>query len=130
MATNQFYVDMSDYQLKAVLKEITENLKVEPDSPGMQQELELCLNVIKERDITPSSSVIESLQALRGYVEFGVNKSGHGGKREGAGRPAVGETRKVSISLPKEYWQQFEQKKGDRSQSQFLREIIMKEVDG
>ena len=28
-----------------------------------------------------------------------------GGKREGAGRPAVGVTKKVSITLPEEVWE-------------------------
>ncbi|PCH30455.1 CopG family transcriptional regulator [Campylobacter sp. 1] len=50
--------------------------------------------------------------------------SSHGGKREGAGRPALGTTRKVSITLPDEEWKALETAKGGLSMSAYLREII------
>lgn len=49
----------------------------------------------------------------------------HGGKREGAGRPSLGTTKKVSITLPDQIWKQIEEAKGDRSMSAFLREVII-----
>jgi hypothetical protein len=55
--------------------------------------------------------------------------SGHGGKREGAGRKRIGETQKVSISLPFGYWERFDRLRGNRSRSEFLRDLIMKELD-
>lgn len=54
---------------------------------------------------------------------------GHGGKREGAGRKRIGETQKVSISLPLGYWERFDRLRGDRTRSEYLRELIMKELD-
>ncbi|KZR60604.1 CopG family transcriptional regulator [Bacillus badius] len=53
----------------------------------------------------------------------------HGGKREGAGRKRVGITKKVSISLPHGDWERFDEVRGDRSRSEFLRELILKELD-
>lgn len=49
----------------------------------------------------------------------------HGGKREGAGRPSLGTTKKVSITLPDESWEQIEKARGERSMSAFLRDIIL-----
>lgn len=50
----------------------------------------------------------------------------HGGKREGAGRPATGTTKKVSITLADETWTKLEQTKQDEnsSQSAVLRSIV------
>lgn len=49
-----------------------------------------------------------------------------GGKREGAGRPAVGVTKKVSITLPEEVWEKIKIEKSEKSvsQSSLLRSII------
>lgn len=49
----------------------------------------------------------------------------HGGKREGAGRPSLGTTKKVSITLPDEVWESLEKEKGSLPMSAYLREIIM-----
>lgn len=49
----------------------------------------------------------------------------HGGKRERAGRPSLGTTRKVSITLPDAMWSDLEKKKGEQSMSAYLREILM-----
>ncbi|WP_246880150.1 CopG family transcriptional regulator [Bacillus suaedae] len=48
-----------------------------------------------------------------------------GGKREGAGRPTLGTTKKVSITLPDEVWDALEIEKDDETLAGFLREIIM-----
>ncbi|MGE6619299.1 CopG family transcriptional regulator [Bacillus thuringiensis] len=47
----------------------------------------------------------------------------HGGKREKAGRPSLGITKKVSITLPKEDWTRIEESK--KSFSQFFRELVL-----
>lgn len=52
-------------------------------------------------------------------------KPSHGGKREGAGRPSLGTTRKVSITLPDTVWSGIEEKKGEKSMSAYLRELLM-----
>jgi hypothetical protein len=49
----------------------------------------------------------------------------HGGKREGAGRPSIGITKKISITLPEEIWETLERNKENLSMSSYLREIIM-----
>ncbi|MEK4418961.1 CopG family transcriptional regulator [Bacillus paranthracis] len=49
----------------------------------------------------------------------------HGGKREGAGRPSLGITKKVSITLPEEDWKRIEDSK--KPFSQFFRELALKE---
>ncbi len=59
-------------------------------------------------------------------VEYKVN---HGGKREGSGRKVVGETKKVSISLPHGDWERFDELRGEDSRSAFLRELILKELE-
>lgn len=53
----------------------------------------------------------------------------HGGSREGAGRPSIGVTRKVSITLPEEYWQAIEDDRGDMKLSAYLRELIIGKMD-
>lgn len=47
-----------------------------------------------------------------------------GGKRKGAGRPSLGTTKKLSITLPDEIWEQMDDARGRRPLSAFLREII------
>lgn len=56
----------------------------------------------------------------------GNRKGSHGGKREGAGRPALGTTRKVSITLSDYLWHCIDQYKENSgmTQSQILRTII------
>jgi metal-responsive CopG/Arc/MetJ family transcriptional regulator len=53
-------------------------------------------------------------------------KSKHGGKREGAGRPSVGTTRRISLTLPDEIWEFIDKRKEKRgvSQSQTLRTML------
>ncbi|MGG1310894.1 CopG family transcriptional regulator [Bacillus smithii] len=59
-------------------------------------------------------------------MEFALDaKNKHGGRREGAGRPAIGETRKVSITLPSDVWKKIDSMKGDFSYSAFFRAIIL-----
>lgn len=131
-----FYREMSDYQLRAVLKEITANLKESPEDVGMIKEMDNCLKVMKERNLEPNKTIVEDLQTLRGYLEFAqanfvykneetVEYKVRGGKREGAGRPSLGTTKKVSITLPDEIWDVLEIEKGDETLAGFLREIIL-----
>jgi hypothetical protein len=53
-------------------------------------------------------------------------KSTHGGKRKGAGRPSLGTTKKVSLTLPDEIWGMIENRKETwgANQSQTLRMMI------
>lgn len=55
-------------------------------------------------------------------VEYKVQ---HGGKREGSGRKVVGETKKVSISLPHGAWEKFDELRGEQSRSAVLRKLIL-----
>jgi hypothetical protein len=49
----------------------------------------------------------------------------HGGYREGAGRPSLGITKKVSVTLPEEVWNEIECEKGDLTMSAFLRDLVL-----
>ncbi|KZN99249.1 hypothetical protein A4244_19425 [Bacillus badius] len=49
----------------------------------------------------------------------------HGGKREGAGRPSLGTTKKVSITLPDQVWEEIYQRKGKKPLSAFFRELVL-----
>lgn len=51
-------------------------------------------------------------------------KSNYGGKREGSGRPSLGTTRKVSITLPDEVWEMIEKEKENMTMSAYLRFLI------
>jgi len=48
-----------------------------------------------------------------------------GGKREGAGRPAIGTSKKITITLPDEMWEAIERNKGDESMAAYFRQAIM-----
>lgn len=129
MVKDKFYREMTDKQLQATFLEIQKNIKFDPTSEGMKRELEILKDVAKERGVLLDNSTSMSLGAIQGYLEFAVkdldDSNGHGGKREGAGRPSLGTTKKVSITLPDEVWQQIEETKGERSMSAFLRDIIL-----
>lgn len=49
-----------------------------------------------------------------------------GGSRKGAGRKPIGITRKISLTLPQECWEEIDRycQKGDYSVSEVLRSII------
>lgn len=68
-------------------------------------------------------------KAYKGYDTCLDCRSTHGGKREGAGRPSLGTTKKVSITLPDDIWEKLEKEKGEQSMSAFLRELIMENYD-
>lgn len=53
-----------------------------------------------------------------------------GGYREGAGRPSLGETKKVSITLPADSWKSIEQKKGDLTMAAYFRNVILNDLQG
>lgn len=48
-----------------------------------------------------------------------------GGKREGAGRPAIGTSKKITITLPDEMWEAIERNKGNESMAAYFRQAIM-----
>lgn len=52
--------------------------------------------------------------------------SSRGGNRKGAGRKPIGITRKISLTLPQEYWEQIDRycHRGDYSVSEVIRSII------
>ncbi|MCU5519831.1 CopG family transcriptional regulator [Bacillus cereus] len=57
-------------------------------------------------------------------------QNNRGGKREGAGRKAIGETRKVSLTLPNELWSEIEflcEYDGE-SQSKVIRKMLEKQI--
>ncbi|PFV20973.1 CopG family transcriptional regulator [Bacillus toyonensis] len=51
----------------------------------------------------------------------------HGGKREGAGRPTLGITRKVSVTLSEEHWKRIEDSK--KTFSEFFRELTLEKFE-
>ncbi len=53
-------------------------------------------------------------------------QSSRGGNRSGAGRKAIGTTRKISLTLPKECWAEIDRRcqNGNYSVSEILRAII------
>ncbi|WP_240628763.1 hypothetical protein [Bacillus salacetis] len=57
-----------------------------------------------------------------------LKANSHGGRREGAGRPSLGTTRKVSITLPDEVWEEIEKEKGDQTMSAYLRSVILQKL--
>jgi hypothetical protein len=57
-------------------------------------------------------------------------RSKHGGYREGAGRPSLGITKKVSITLPDDIWDEIEREKGDLAMSAFLRDLVLNRSKG
>ncbi|RIW27288.1 CopG family transcriptional regulator [Bacillus salacetis] len=57
-----------------------------------------------------------------------MKANSHGGRREGAGRPSLGTTRKVSITLPDEVWEEIEKEKGDQTMSAYLRSVILQKL--
>lgn len=52
--------------------------------------------------------------------------SKRGGNRKGAGRKPIGVTRKISLTVPQEYWDQIDRycHRGDYSVSEVIRSII------
>lgn len=89
---------------------------------GLKEGLNAYRPVIEEYQIEPTDEVWALvINLLNGLSD----SNGHGGKREGAGRPSLGTTKKVSITLPDETWEQIEKAKGERTMSAFLRDIIM-----
>ncbi|AGG04850.1 MULTISPECIES: hypothetical protein [Bacillus cereus group] len=52
----------------------------------------------------------------------------HGGKREGAGRPSMGVTKKISVTLPEEVWDLIDQECEDKNKkrAQIFRETLLK----
>ncbi|HLT64845.1 MAG TPA: hypothetical protein VKZ80_00660 [Flavobacterium sp.] len=134
MVKDKFYRDMTDSQLRAAHREMKRNMRFEEGT--WKYEYELMMNVAKERGLDlEDDSISAKLETTKDYLEFNNQVrsedpveyvvSNRGGRREGAGRPSLGTTRKVSITLPDEIWEQLEDAKSDKSMSAFLREIII-----
>ncbi len=54
----------------------------------------------------------------------------HGGYREGAGRPSLGVTKKVSITLPTNIWNEIEKEKGDFTMAAYFRNLALNRSKG
>lgn len=70
---------------------------------------------------------LDQLKQTMPFLQFEiVSIVPHGGKREGAGRPSLGTTKKVSLTLPDEVWENIEQtiRKTGSNQSKLLRTLI------
>lgn len=81
----------------------------------------ICASCGKELRLEPKNYE----QAYKGYDVCLDCRPKHGGKREGAGRPSLGTTKKVSITLPDQVWEEIHQKRGKKPLSAFLRELIL-----
>lgn len=46
-------------------------------------------------------------------------------EKRSVGRPAMGETRKISVTLPPNVWKKIEKMKGDMTMSAFFRAVIL-----
>lgn len=68
----------------------------------------------------------DSLIRSEESVEYKVR----GGQREGAGRPSLGTTKKVSITLPDEIWEKIDEAKKEETMSAFLRALIINSNGG
>ncbi|WP_219350315.1 hypothetical protein [Campylobacter sp. 1] len=108
-------------------------LDVREDDSKIERVFDTQEEMLKELDVFKFHGVIDQYQLnisnefwamVINFINTGEMPSSHGGKREGAGRPALGTTRKVSITLPDEEWKALETAKGGLSMSAYLREII------
>lgn len=56
-----------------------------------------------------------------------LKANSHGGRREGAGRPSVGSTRRVALTLPDEVWDRIDYEKEQQgvSQAQAIRDTLI-----
>lgn len=72
--------------------------------------------------VTDKELMADIAQFLLNYTDRDLR----GGKREGAGRTPIGTTKKVSLTLPDEIWEQIEEekRKNAANQSETLRSII------
>ncbi|PRX73018.1 ribbon-helix-helix CopG family protein [Cohnella sp. SGD-V74] len=63
---------------------------------------------------------------LKKNKDQGLLAGRRGGARNGAGRKPIGITRKISLTLPQEYWEEIDRccRKGDYSISEVLRALI------
>ncbi|MCQ6562339.1 hypothetical protein [Paenibacillus mendelii] len=62
------------------------------------------------------------------------SKASRGGNQSGAGRKAIGTTRKISLTLSQEHWEEIDRRcnKGDYSVSEIIRSIMedyLRDVD-
>ena len=62
-------------------------------------------------------------------MDIKSNKN-HGGYREGAGRPSIGTTKKLSVTLPDEVWKQIEKNKGELTMAAYIRNLLLNSSRG
>lgn len=85
----------------------------------------ICRNCSKELKL--ADRIYE--KAYKGQVFCLDCRASHGGRREGAGRPSLGTTKKVSITLPDEIWQKLDDHRKNQAMSAFLRELIIENYE-
>jgi hypothetical protein len=88
---------------------------------GLFEGLEAYKDIMDQYKLDVSS---ELWAMVINYISTG-EKPSRGGKREGAGRPSLGTTKKVSITLPDEVWDMIDTKKENMTLSAYLRFLIM-----
>jgi len=90
---------------------------------GLFEGLDTYKDIIDEYQLNVSEDLWSK---VINYLNTGEIPKSRGGKREGSGRPSLGTTKKVSLTLPDEIWTMIEERKKelDVSQSQILRMII------
>jgi hypothetical protein len=99
---------------------------------GDSDEIEKDFVKVAEKNEIPSEVINEMLEQIyippyhENNLPYYLKANSHGGRRKGSGRPSIGTTRKVSVTLPDEIWNAIDKKKNnlDISQSQTLRLII------
>lgn len=99
---------------------------------GNSDEIEKDFVKMAEKNGIPSEVINEMLEQIyippyhENKLPYYLKANSHGGRRKGSGRPSIGTTRKVSVTLPDEIWDAIDKKKNnlDISQSQTLRLII------
>lgn len=50
-----------------------------------------------------------------------------GGRRAGSGRKKIGETRRISVTMPRDFWKKFDEQRdfNNKKNGEFLRDILV-----
>jgi len=70
---------------------------------------------------------LEAEREMDNYIQSFPNQEFYIQELNSIGRPMIGVTRKVSITLPENIWEWFDEESGD-NRSKFLREMILKSL--
>lgn len=81
-----------------------------------------------EKELKLENRIFE--KSYKGYEYCLDCRPKQGGYREGAGRPSLGETKKVSITLPADSWKVIEKKKGDLTMAAYFRNLLLNDLHG